>query len=238
MKCRFFVILMGMFLFSCSHAVTNSVIIDGDVDAVGDWDDENCLPDVDGQNDVPGQKDVNYACIASNFATVQPSDTIYLRFDFDVTGLNGGNSGDGCWLLDQDQNGGADLAVCFTLRNNPFTLVSADVKGYTCNGANLDRCSGHNEIVPFSVNCQLDGVTANFFDNSDDDASVECSIPITTFGLSAGDIVSFLFGCSYPSAVPNSAPSDCVNDINNPFVIDTNTGDSSTPVELIYFNIE
>ena len=227
-----------LFLVFSSHAVTNSVVIDGDVDAVGDWDDEICLPDLEGQNDVMGQSDANNACIASNFASVQPANTIYLRFDFDETGLNGGNTADGCWLLDNDTDGNANLALCFSLGGNPFTLDSADVKGYTCNDANADKCSGPTEITPFVATCLLDVTATNVFDNTDDDASVECSVPISTLGLTAGDQVSLTYGCTFNSAIPNSNPVDCVNDSGNPFNVDTGTGGNSTPVELMFFKVE
>ena len=60
-----------------AEAQTNLVTIDGDVTPVGDWDDEYCIEDVDGCDDEPGQRDSKYACVASNYNTVQPADTLF-----------------------------------------------------------------------------------------------------------------------------------------------------------------
>lgn len=220
-----------------ASAQTNVVTIDGDVTPVGDWDDEFCVEDVDGCDDQPGQRDTKYACIASNFATVQPADTLYLRFDFDETGFTGANTGDGCWLLDTDDDLNVNIALCFTLSGNPATLDPADVELYTCNDSMADRCAGSVVVPSATPLCALD---VNAPDGTScaagPDAAVECSLPVADVG-SLTDGTVLLGACTFPSAIPNSAPSDCVNDQGSPFVIDTQNG-SNVPVELVRFSIE
>jgi hypothetical protein len=219
-----------------ASALTNSVTIDGDVTPVGDWDDEYCVSDVDGCDDEPGQRDSKYACIASNHASVQPADTIYLRFDFDETGFTGANTGDGCWLLDTDGDLFVNKALCFTLGNNPATLEPAAVVLYDCNNSADDRCAGSVAIPAATPQCLLDVDAPDAtICNNGPDAAVECSLPLTDAGWSGGTVL--LGACTFPSAVPNSAPSDCVNDQGSPFSIDPTNG-TNLPVELLRFTIE
>jgi hypothetical protein len=214
-------------------------VIDGDVETVEDWDDETCLLDVEGENDETGQKDTVQACIASNFDSTQPADTIYLRFDFDETSVNGGNTMDGCWILDTEPDGFGNLAVCFVLGNSA-NLVLQSATGYDCNNTTPNTCPGAtvNAITP---TCLLDKTAVNAFDpppppTPDTVAAVECSVPMSDLGLMPGDVVSLLRACSYPGALTSSA--DCVNDGSTPFSIDTNTGGTSTPVELLDFQVD
>lgn len=230
--------LVSLLLASESLAAPNSVVIDGSVELIGDWDDEICLLDIDGADDNPGQKDATYACIASNFDSVMPADLVYLRFDFDSTSVNGNNTLDGCWLLDKNGNMNADLAVCFTLGNSQ-NLVLQSAVGYDCNDTALDNCPG-SVLNSVTAICQLDTSASNTFNPMPADlvAAVECSVGVTDLGLMAGDNVDLLSACSFPSAIPNSAPSDCVNDALNPFTVDTMTGNNATPVDLMDFSIE
>jgi hypothetical protein len=218
-------------------AQVNSVTIDGDVTPVGDWDDEYCVEDVDGCNDEPGQRDSKYACIASNYASVQPADTIYLRFDFDETGFTGANTGDGCWLLDTDGDTLVNKALCFTLSGNPATLDPADVELFDCNDSMDDRCGGSTAVPTASPQCLLDIDAPDATTcNGGPDAAIECSLPLSDVEWMTGEAI-LLGACTYPSEVPNSAPTDCVNDPDGPFVIDPETG-GNTPVNLLSFTIE
>jgi hypothetical protein len=237
---RFFVISVFVVLAvgaSLADAQTNFVSIDGDVTPVGDWDDEYCIEDVDGCDDEPGQRDSKYACVASNYFTVQPADTLFLRFDFDDTGFTGANTGDGCWLLDTDDDQNVNAALCFTLSGSPATLDPADVQLYSCNDSMADRCAGSVALPASSPVCLLDVDAPDATScNAGPDAAVECSVPIPDIGsLTAGTVL--LGACTFPSEVPNSAPSDCVNDSGSPFIVDPFSG-TSIPVELVRFTVE
>jgi hypothetical protein len=72
--------------------------------------------------------------------------------------------------------------------------------------------------------------------NAGPDAAVECSMPIADIGsLTAGAVL--LGACTFPSEIPNSAPSDCVNDSGSPFIVDPFNG-TNVPVELQSFSVE
>ena len=231
--------LAGVLAMSVGPAAAqvNTVTIDGDVTPVGDWDDEYCVEDVDGCDDEPGQRDSKYACIASNFASVQPADLLYLRFDFDETGFTGANTGDGCWLLDTDGDLNVNTALCFTLSGSPATLDPAMVELYSCNDSMADRCGGSTAIASASPVCLLDVDAPDATScNGSPDAAVECSLPVADVGsLTSGTVL--LGACTFPSEVPNSAPSDCVNDSGSPFIIDPFNG-TNVPVELLRFSVE
>ena len=219
------------FLASGVLFAQNTVTIDGNI---SDWSDEVLILDLGGCNDNPGQKDV----IVSGLAVNNP--IVYYLFVFDETGLSGGNTGDGCWLFDTNSDGNADKAFCFTLRNNPFTLLAADVKFYDCNNTDPDRCTGATEIMVTSLNCALHGMApeiAGFECGDGDTAAVECSMDITEeLGWMTGNLV-LLAACSYPSQIPNSAPSDCVVELSdNVFVLDPENG--TVPVILQSFSID
>ena len=208
----------------------NTVTIDGDI---MDWYDEFILDDPQGCDDDPGQKDV----VVAGAAVAMPN--IFLLFFFDVEGLNGMNTGDGCWLVDIDGNGNADKALCFTLRGNPFTLMAADVVFYDCNNSQNDRCSGSMAVAEPSLNCALDAQAAEIPGHEcggGNGSAVECSVSLSAIGWVSGTSV-VLSSCSFPSAVPNSAPSDCVSDADIPIVVDPDTGET-TPVTLLQFGIE
>lgn len=238
MKISRWVVVCGLMLAAAvAGAETNSVTIDGDVTPIGDWDDEYCAEDVDGCDDEPGQRDSKHACVASNFASVQPADTIYLRFDFDDTEFTGANTGDGCWLLDTDEDLNVDMALCFTLAGTPATLDPADVHLYDCNDSMADRCAGSTVVPSATPLCLLDGDAPDATScAASPDASVECSLPLADIGWLSGQTI-LLGACTYPSEIPNSAPSDCVNDQGAPFVVDPDTG-LSVPVELLSFTIQ
>lgn len=229
------------FVFFASFAATdgfaqNTVAIDG---GFADWSDEFCRPDTVCA-DFTGQADAKGACIASNFAATNPSPatTAYLRFDFNVTGLAGANTADGCWLVDSNQSGMVDRALCFSLSGNPLTLQQT--RFFTCNDTSATTCGGAAE-VPSSALCAIDSALAtgqHVFVCAGDtaDTGVECSSPLTDLGWTSGEIV-LLRGCTYNSAQPNSNPSDCIVDGSSPFIIDPATG-GNTPVTLERLSIE
>ena len=232
-----------------AFAQTNNVDIDG---LFADWQDETTTFDSsDGAtnecNDHPNQGDITGAGIASNFDTVQPATTIYLRFDFDDVGVSGaGQSMDGCWLLDANANGRVEQALCFTLKGNPALIT--DRRYFTCNDTTIDTCAGPTAVaLPASAACSVGSVTgANIINDctTDEpldivDRGVECEIALADFPIGVvGNTVSLLEACSYNSQQPNSNGVDCVIDPNNPWSIDITGGTnnvSALPVELQSF---
>jgi hypothetical protein len=214
----------------------NTVAIDG---SFADWSDEFCRPDTVCA-DFSGQADAKGACIASNFAATNPSPatTAYLRFDFDVTGLAGANTADGCWLVDSNQSGTVDRALCFSLSGNP--LILQQTRFFTCNDSSATTCGGAAEVPSSSV-CAIDAALATgqhllVCGGDTADTAVECSSTLTDLGWTSGEIV-LLRGCTYNRAKPNSNPSDCIVDGASPFIIDPVSG-GNTPVTLKSLSIE
>ena len=209
----------------------NDVTI-GDM-TIADWSDEQCIDDPDGCNDIMGQRDVQYACIASNYAGVQPADTLYLLQVFDEIGSTGANTVDGCWLIDLDSagagDGDADLAVCVTTTGNPAVLASATL--YSCNDTNPDRCSGPVAQAAPSLSCSVLQVA----ECNGDGTAVECEIGLADLTLSPGAVIELLASCAFPSQQANSAPADCAFGPPGE-TVDTSNG-NNTPVELLSFSI-
>jgi hypothetical protein len=86
----------------------------------------------------------------------------------------------------------------------------------------------------FSGSCRLNSAATDPFTHSGNvcngtncltqDAAVECSLPISNISLS-GNLV-FQNICSYPSAQPNSDPSDCVLAPTTRLAVNIQTGDN------------
>lgn len=212
---------------------TNNVVIDG---VLTDWADETTISDPDGCDDIMGQRDLQLAGIASNFDTVMPADTICLLQVFDETGTSGANTMDGCWLLDNDSNGMADLAMCTSTEMNPAVMIAGWPQLLTCNDSNNDRCGGAATIASPTLSCAVVQNEATL-DCSPNGTAIECCINVSDLPMvAAGDVVSLLAGCTFPSGQANSAPADCA--FSSPGeTIDTTTG-NNTPVELISFSVE
>ena len=214
----------------------NAVIIDG---AFADWSDEYCKQDPGTCDDFPNQQDTKGACIASNLAatTPSPANTVYLRFDFDDTGLSGGNTGDACWLVDSDQDGNANRALCMEVTGNPFNTLQSFL--YDCNDSSAS-CGGAVLSATQAQSCAFtSALTAaqqlECIIGDPGDTAVECSIPVANLGWASGNIV-LLSGCTFGSPQPNSAEHDCATS-DGLFVIDP-TGGINTPVELLDFEVE
>jgi len=178
-----------------------------------------------GADDNPGQKDLNF--IEIGIDTEDP-DVLFVNWAFDNTDWTGNNTGDGCALFDNDGDGNANYAYCTTVNGTPATLTVQSL--YSCGDKSPDRCtlpitsltetadSGVTitEIDPFGLPgsdyydpLHVTGNTCSF--NYDPmncytyDTYAENTIVLTDM---VGP-VSLINVCSYPSAQPNSAPSDC-----------------------------
>jgi hypothetical protein len=198
--------LLCLLAFSASsvRAVTNQVVIDGNVTAAGDWNDEVCRADIDSANDATGQKDVTQLCIATNYATVQPATILYVRLDFDDTNFSGSNSVDGCVLFDTDGDGNVNRALCVTLDGNPPT---ATITLYSCGDSKPLNCASSSALAT-TASCMVHASAAvNPFSSADNpDTAVECAMPVAETGMT--NIVRVNV-CSYPSGSPSSNASDC-----------------------------
>jgi hypothetical protein len=231
------VIFFLFLLLSASAASAgNSVTIDiaGSPTAdVSDWADEACLADTV-CDDFSGQRDATGACIASNFGTATPANVAYLRFDFDETSISGANTLDGCWLVDVNQNGNVDRALCFSLNGNPVDFTATGgVRFFTCADSTATTCASDVEVFGTSAVCALNNNTLG----SDrllqtcgtaPDSAVECSVTMADLGWTSGDI-ALLKSCTSSSAQPNSSTFDCLADGPNPFIIDPETGVNTLP---------
>lgn len=220
-------------------AAQNSVTIDG---TFSDWSDEFCVDDPQGCNDESGQRDADSACIANNFPATSPSPAtiIYLRFDFDEVSMPGGNTVDACWLVDVDQNGNSDAALCFTGEGNPLVLQAGSPVLYLCGDSSVSCASPSVQPLPAGTSCAMNaGVTPLMTCPSDSaDAAVECSVPLSAMGYAGSGNVTLLQSCTFNSSQPNSVAVDCVvGGGNPPLVIDPTTG-GNVPVELQSFAVE
>jgi hypothetical protein len=192
-----------------------------------------------GADDYPGQKDLNY--LSLNYATT--NDAVRARWGFDDTSWSGNNTGDGCVLFDQDQDGKANIAFCVTVEKaGAFKAFRA----YNCvSDARSDRCtqptlvtttltSSGNALVkttdPFAIIAShTQGNTCGAKQGCyTQDTEAEAIVMFSDFG---GIPTTFVNVCTYPSQEPNSDPSDCVFTPNNGFLSivkdaggDTNTG--------------
>jgi hypothetical protein len=228
--------VLSVLAATVGSAQPNAVSVDG---AFADWSDEYCKPDPGACDDFPNQQDTKGACIASNLAatTPSPANTVYLRFDFDDTGLNGGNTGDACWLVDSDQDGNANRALCMEVTGNPFNTLQSFL--YDCNDSSAS-CGGAVLSGTQAQTCAFTSALAagqqlECSAGDPGDTAVECSIPVANLGWASGNIV-LLSGCTFGSPQPNSAEHDCATS-DGPFVIDP-AGGGNTPVGLLEVSVD
>src|SRR5881397_4035996 len=72
-----------------------------------------CISDGQGPDDQPGQKDVSGLC-EPGLTCSSSSTTLSLLWKLDDVTWSGGNTGDACALIDLNQDGLADRAICVT----------------------------------------------------------------------------------------------------------------------------
>lgn len=193
-----------------------------------------------GADDYPGQKDLNY--LSLNYAT--SNDAVRVRWGFDDTSWSGNNTGDGCVLFDQNQNGKANVAFCVTVEK---AGVFKAFRAYTCSDARSDRCTQPALVTTTLTSTALTGslvkTTDPFANVASHTTGNTCGAKqgcysqdtepeaIVRFADFSGIPTVFVNVCTYPSQEPNSDPSDCVFTPNNGFLTitknaggDTNTG--------------
>ena len=190
------------------------------------------LIDDQGADDYPGQKDLNYF----TFDYGLPGATsITLTWGWDDTAWSGNNSGDACVLFDTDADGKANFAYCVTVKGTPAAFSSSRL--YSCGDTRSDRCSQNTPITDFTSTASASVVagadpfgnagpyfTASHTSGNTCGATSGCYTADTVAAVVAqladfgGASAKLLNVCSYPSAEPNSAPSECVVTPNNGFL--------------------
>jgi hypothetical protein len=165
-----------------------------------------CRNDSAGANDVPGQKDLTQECESPT-----STNPMVISWNWDVMDQPGGNSADACALFDTDNDGLANYALCVSWQGQRV-MQSGYPQLYSCADTRSDRCTGP---TPLSITngsaCAVELASDDSFSGGTDfplDTKAFCSINLADVG--GAQISSLIDVCSYPSAVPNSAPSDCV----------------------------
>ncbi|MGH7893109.1 MAG: hypothetical protein ACREQL_00485 [Candidatus Binatia bacterium] len=199
-----------------------------------------CILDVQGADDQPGQKDLSQFCLVG---TCNVSNTS-ASWSFDDTSWSGNNTGDACALFDSDGDGNANRALCVTLQG-AAQMQAGNPKCYTCGDTRPDRCTSAAPTTCIST-CQVT-LNADPFQNDPNHVGNACKETTgcpssstccrtldaaTTCCLTANDAGTggvLIDVCSYPSQEPNSDPSDCIvnrqcskNDPNDPACDDHN----------------
>lgn len=170
------------------------------------------VSDDGGIDDEVGQKD-----LTQQGWTYEDADTrqiLVAFFNFDEVVTKGGNTLDGCLLFDANDNDLVDFAQC-------GTTGKSDVSGgapkastlYTCKDTRADRCAQATVKLGASADTTCYEVDRNapkgFAGDPDPDTRIYCRVRLTDVGVDSGK-GELLNTCSYPSAEPNSDPSDCV----------------------------
>ena len=197
----------------------------------------SCQNDVQGANDVPGQKDLTRFCVEPGTSPFE----VFTQWDWDLVTLPGGNTGDACSLYDTDADGNANLVVCVTIRDGGLPATLGAVRLFTCSDTRPDRCTGSVQIAGNqcaggtnpgasctgeagcfgggacmpgpgkNTTCSVSQQPTDPFPAGEDfpiDTVATCSVDLADFG--AGTSATLIDACSLPSTVPNSAPADCV----------------------------
>ena len=216
--------------------------------------------DDQGADDYPGQKDLNFLQIGID--PLVPN-TLYVNWGLDNTDWTGQNTGDVCVLFDSNGNGTADYSFCATVSG--ANAILSNIQLYSCGDSAQDKCTNPRAPIPFSSDALLEiaevdpfgvpsspyydplhvtGNTCSFNVDPQNcytfDTYVQSTILGTDFPL--GAVPELINVCSYPSAIPGSAPSDCVflpgagflkiekvsnPDLSTPFVFNLGAGQSS-----------
>ena len=211
---------------ACSEDTLSKGLDPGTINTVvlATSDPSDCVVDLQGADDEPGQKDLSELCETPDTDPANPFDR-HVSWNFDNTAWSGNNTGDACALYDSDGDTFANFAVCVTVENGPpATMQTNNPKLYSCGNDRVDRCTNSVLIAtgntvcmvndpaedtdPFAGDPEHTGSGACAGDNClAEDAHVTCWIDEDDFQV--GD-VTLTDVCSFPSQQPNSDPSDCI----------------------------
>jgi hypothetical protein len=169
-----------------------------------------------GANDTPEQSDLNCMSRADNV-----SGRLHVRWTWDDIDqwTGSGQTGDACALLDTDNDGNANAALCVRITNpNGDPAQIAQFGGspilYKCGDGSAERCTSKvsiDQLHSTSV-CTLSKVPDQIVGGQDGlDVEALCNLRLQDLGanLNIADI-DLLNVCSFPSGSPNSNPFDCV----------------------------
>jgi hypothetical protein len=183
----------------------------------------NTSLDENGADDQPGQKDLSLQGVGSK----GPGD-LWTTWQWDVTSLSGGNTGDACSLFDTNMDSKVNFAVCVTIGGKPANQLVGSPRVYTCGDGKVDRCtSTYAEVPAADVNtaCGTDLNADDPFHAGEKDTRAICHIDLDDVG--GVGTASLVNTCSYPSQQPTSAPSDCVLVPRDAFLKITKVADPS-----------
>src|SRR5262245_22192263 len=79
----------------------------------------NCVNDLQGADDEPGQKDLSKFCSEPASGGFELTAT----WSFDDLAWTGSNTGDSCGLFDTDGDGNANFALCVTVGGTPAAQI-------------------------------------------------------------------------------------------------------------------
>jgi hypothetical protein len=193
--------------------------------------------DENGANDVPGQKDVSLQGVnVDNLPT-----SINVMWDWDETSITGANTLDACSLIDTDGDLLANFALCLTLGGQP--LVQQATTLYSCGDTRVDRCASQVAVIAnptstcsFAVTTNTDPFLGNGKAGGADkpiDTRAKCTLRLADFPAGTGNEAALINTCSYPSAQPTSAPSDCVLIPRDAFIrVIKDAGDDTTAFDF------
>src|SRR5262245_12239586 len=113
----------------------------------------DCLRDVQGPDDEPGQKDLNQFCdLLGNNAPYE----LTVTWNLDDTAWSGSNTGDACALFDTDGDHNANYGLCVTVIGGPPAVIKPGTpKLYSCADTRPDRCVGSVPITGFASTCSV-----------------------------------------------------------------------------------
>ncbi len=117
------------------------------------------VPDEDGPNDEPGQKDLTQLTIDYDSA---PGVTL-VTWNWDETGTSGANTLDACSLFDINDNLFVDFALCAITVGDPAQSSPGCPRAYTCGDDRVDRCTNQVLVSDFDSTCTI-GAGVNPFD--------------------------------------------------------------------------
>jgi len=170
-----------------------------------------------GPNDQPAQVDLNCFNRADNL-----TGKLGVQWSWDDINSWGGTgqTGDACALIDTDNDGNANVAICARISNNPDGSVyqvggAGAVDVYICNDNKIDRCGKQVAVVTGAnkgtTSCTITTGPDQLAGGEDGaDVIATCSIDLSMQGLTGTTSRDLLNVCSFPSGEPNSNPFDCV----------------------------
>ena len=109
------------------------------------------VPDEDGPNDEPGQKDLTQLTIDYDSA---PGVTL-VTWNWDETGTSGANTLDACSLFDINDNLFVDFALCAITVGDPAQSSPGSPRAYTCGDDRVDRCTNQVLVSDFDSTCTI-----------------------------------------------------------------------------------